>query len=109
MSFGRSNLKGSFAIQCGCFAAFYLKYFAALPANLQAVLTSYEWIYRPVAYGLTVCGIAWFVFAEFVVLRSELAGRPARALAVMVLGVLAWPGLVMVSRLILLLMSVYYL
>jgi len=106
---GRSDLRRSFAIQCGCFAVVYLAYFAALAANLQAVLTSYEWIYRPVAYGLMVCGIAWFVFAEFVVLRSEPGGRPARALAVMVLGVLAWLGLVMVSRLLLLLMSVYYL
>ena len=104
----RSSLSRPFAIQCGCFAPLFLAYFTALATNLQAKITVHEWLYGTVTYCLLSCGVVWFFVAEYVVLRPECSGRAMRALAAIALGLLLWLGFITVSRLMLLLISVYY-
>jgi hypothetical protein len=104
----RSTLRRPFTMQCGCFAPLLLGYFAGLAASHQSMLTSYEGIYAAVSYVLLGGSLFWFVAAEYIVLRLDGDGRPARALAAMGIGLLLWAGLIAASRLVLLLVSVYY-
>jgi hypothetical protein len=105
----RSTLRRPFTLQCGCFAPFCLAYFVAVGANHQATITVYEQVYGGVRDLVLSSGLIWFFVAEYVVLRLECGGRAVRALAAMALGLLLWLGFVVVSRLILLLVGVYYL
>lgn len=106
--FARSTLRRPFVIQCGCFAPLFLAYFLALATNLQAVITVHERVYGSATYLLLSAGVAWFFVAEYVVLRLECRGQAVRALAAIGLGLVTWIGLIAISRLILLLISVYY-
>src|SRR5215510_423715 len=106
--FARSTLRRPFAIQCGCFAPFFLAYFLALGTQVQATITVHERIYGSATYILLSAGVVWFLVAEYVVLRLECGGRAAQALAAIAFGLVSWIGLIAISRLILLLISVYY-
>ena len=104
----RSVLRQPFAIQCGCCAPLFLGYFIGVAAQLQTVLSSYERTYAAVSYVAFAGSLAWFLWAEYVVLRLDTRGGVLRVVATMGLGVVLWAGLITVSRLILLLASVYY-
>lgn len=105
----RSTLRRPFVIQRGCFAPLFLAYFLALATHLQATLTVHERVYGSVTYLVLSAGVVWFSFAEYVVLRLECGGQAVRALAAIGLSLVSWMGFIAISRLVLLLVSVYYL
>ena len=76
--------------------------------HLQATITVYERAYGTATYLLLSAGIVWFLVAEYLVLHLECDGQAGRALAAIGLGLASWLAFTAVSRLILLLISVYY-
>jgi len=103
----RSVLRQPFAIQCGCFAPLFLGYFVGLAADFQTVVARYELVYGIVSIVALLGSLLWFLRAEYVVLRLD-AASPLRAVATMALGIVLWAGFIALSRLILVMVSVYY-
>jgi hypothetical protein len=60
-----------------------------------------------VSYLLLSPGGIWFFIAEYVVIRLEGGRQAVRALAAIGLSPVSWVGFIAISRLILLLVSVY--
>lgn len=105
--FSRQSLRTPFAVQCGCFAPFLFLYSIALQAKILAVVTRYDWILEPLSIVLFAMSVLWFLRAEVLILRAGLPGRWRPILAVAV-GFLMWSILMLVSRLVLNVLGVFY-
>jgi hypothetical protein len=104
----RTVLRQPFAIQCGCFAPFFLGYFVGVAANFQMTVTQHELAYGTVSAVFLIGSLLWFLRAEYVVLRLEAPGNPVRVIGIIALGIVLWAAFIALSRLILLMVAVYY-
>jgi hypothetical protein len=75
---------------------------------VQTILTRHELVYGTVSAVFLIGSLLWFLRAEYVVLRLDAGGRPMRVVGIMALGIVLWAGFIALSRLILLMVSVYY-